>query len=182
MHASSRRLPSAEEIRSTLREVDELDGELRTLTSQIKFLQQRVSELQEKRAQRISFIAPFRRLPQDILVKVARICIDAGDSPNDLNRICSSMRQAVNSMKALWGTIHLVPYRSDQRRVTTDDEESHGRLSRRGKIRDPQRPAKRSHKVLIISSPFFHHFFHPNNNYSIGWPLLFDVTASTDNI
>jgi hypothetical protein len=59
------------------------------------------------------------------------------------------MREAVNSIKSLWGTIHIVPYRSGKRHVT-DDEESHdGRLSRRGKVRDPQRPQRRTQKVCI---------------------------------
>ena len=73
------------------------------------------------------------------------ICIEEGDSPNTLNRVSSSMREAVNSIKSLWGTIHIL-----SKRNVTDDEESHdGRLSRRGKVRDPQRPQRRTQKVCI---------------------------------
>lgn len=143
-----RRIPTAEEVRGILREVEELDGELKTLRGQILFLERRVSDLQDKRAKRVSFISPYRRLPQELLIKIATIYIDEGGSPHTLNRVSSSMREAVNSIKSLWGTIHIVPYRSGKRHVT-DDEESHGRLSRRGKVRDPQHAQRRTQKVCL---------------------------------
>jgi hypothetical protein len=48
-----RRLPTAEEVRGTRREVEELDGELRTLRTQISFLERRVSQILEQRARRM---------------------------------------------------------------------------------------------------------------------------------
>jgi hypothetical protein len=52
-YTQHRRLPTAEEVRGTLREVEELDGELKTLKAQIAFLERRVSEVIEQRARRM---------------------------------------------------------------------------------------------------------------------------------
>jgi hypothetical protein len=148
-----RRLPSTEEIQETRVVVEQLEDELSSLSREIELLQHKVSQLQKERAQRISFIAPFRRLPPEILAKIAQICIDAGDSPNTLNRVSSSMRLAVNGMKSLWGTIHLVPYRVEHRRSEVPaDGELTGRLSRRGRARSPRTQSTSSSKRVGFHS------------------------------
>ncbi|KAG8815203.1 hypothetical protein FRC17_000832 [Serendipita sp. 399] len=109
------------------------------LTSQIHALQIRVAQLEQERAQRVSFIAPFRRLPQEIIARIAEICIELGDSPTVLNRVCSSMRSAVNGMRELWGTIHIVPFIVDpSHRERVKEVENQGRMSRRGLTKNPR--------------------------------------------
>ena len=149
-----RRLPSALEIEETHTRVQQLDAEISNLFSQISLLQERVHTLEVERSQRISFIAPFRRLPSEILVKIVELCINAGDSPGILNSVCSSMRKAVNGMKVLWGTIHIVPYKLSPRHREHENEEFQGRLSRRGKARSVRQHghSRRPQKVECSAS------------------------------
>jgi hypothetical protein len=147
-----RRLPSALEIEETHAKVQQLDAEIIDLQSQISLLQDRVHKLEEERSQRISFIAPFRRLPPEILVRIVELCVNAGDPASILNSVCSSMRKAVNGMKVLWGTIHVVPYKLGPKQQEQENEESQGRLSRRGKARSVRPPShsRRPQKVCSI--------------------------------
>jgi septal ring factor EnvC (AmiA/AmiB activator) len=110
-----RRLPSLEEISSTRTSIVELDNELNDLRVQIEQLESRVAVLQNERENQVSFIAPFRRLPQELLANIAKICIRTGDSPSNLNQVCHSFRMAVNSINHAWSTIHLVPRKQSQR-------------------------------------------------------------------
>ncbi|KAG8761077.1 hypothetical protein FRC14_007858 [Serendipita sp. 396] len=136
-----RRLPSLEETRQSKDHVSHLDTEIEELTSQICALQLRVAQLEQERAQRISFIAPFRRLPEEILARIAELCIESGGSPTVLNRVCSSLRTAVNGMKELWGTIHIVPFRVDPtHHERVKEVENQGRMSRRGLTRPASGP------------------------------------------
>jgi F-box-like len=52
---------------------------------------------------------PFRRLPLEILCEIAQYAIALGDSPLNLNQVCSSMRAAINGMKSLWANISIGP-------------------------------------------------------------------------
>jgi hypothetical protein len=150
-----RRLPSVLEIEETHVTVQKLDAEITDLQSQISLLQDRVQKLEEERSQRISFVAPFRRLPPIILVKIVELCVTAGDSASILNSVCSSMRKAVNGMKVLWGTIHIVPYKLGPKQREQEHEESQGRLSRRGKARSVRPPShsRRPQKVRSALYP-----------------------------
>lgn len=151
-----RRLPTSLEIEETHATVQQLDSEIDDLVVQISRLQDRVRQLKQERAQRLSFVAPFRRLPPELLVPIVELCINAGDPPTVLNSVCSSMRTAVNGMKRLWGTIHIVPQKLSPKRREQENEESQGRLSRRGKARSvrpsvsSRRPQKDGHFCVTI--------------------------------
>jgi hypothetical protein len=147
-----RRLPSALEIEETHATVLQLDAEISHLQSQISLLRDRVHKLEVERSQRVSFVAPFRRLPPEILVRIVELCINAGDPASILNSVSSSMRNAVNGMKVLWGTIHIVPYKLGPKQREQENEGSQGRLSRRGKARSVRPPShsRRPQKVRSI--------------------------------
>jgi hypothetical protein len=51
-----------------------------------------------------SQVAPiaFQALPEEILREIARLAVADGASVRILNRVCVSMRRAVNGMKSLW--------------------------------------------------------------------------------
>jgi hypothetical protein len=171
-----RRLPSALEIEETHATVQKLDAEIIDLQSQISLLQDRVRKLEEERSQRISFVAPFRRLPPEILVKVVELCVSAGDSASILNSVCSSMRKAVNGMQVLWGTIHIVPYKLGPKQREQENEESQGRLSRRGKARSVRPPShsRRPQKVRRV--------IYPIKPYKLTHLLRKDISVSQWNI
>lgn len=132
-----RRLPTEEEALETRLAIERLDNEIQDATNQIRALQSHLESVQTARARKISFIAPFRRIPQELLARIAEFCIEEGDSPAILNAVCSSFRSAVNGMQKLWCTIHITPARHNSSQPERSEErEVQGRLSRRGMTRD----------------------------------------------
>jgi hypothetical protein len=99
MDTYPQRLPTPEEILQIKEEIQSMDSEIASL-------QIYLSRLKKDRENKAAFIAPFRRLPLEILGEIARFSLEMGEPPSTLNTICSSMRAAVNGMKALWTTMH----------------------------------------------------------------------------
>lgn len=100
-----RRIPSSEEMKDNKRIIAELD---RKITS----LQAELTALLRERERRASFLAPFRRLPTEILCEIVQYSRDAGVSLFVLNQINSTLREAVNGMSFLWNWLHLSPRHS----------------------------------------------------------------------
>lgn len=106
-----RHLPSVEEQALVTAEIHSLAGQISELTEQIRQLSQARDKLQQDLRNRQAFLAPFRRLPQDVLYIIIGYYAE-GDPANSnlarkLSTVCTSMRDAVNGMKSLWNNIKL---------------------------------------------------------------------------
>jgi hypothetical protein len=64
-------------------------------------------EIRQERANQLSFIAPFRRLPIEIFCEVAWQCAKQGTRPSVLNQVNADIRYAVNGFKALWANLYV---------------------------------------------------------------------------
>ncbi|PVF94370.1 hypothetical protein CPB86DRAFT_828662 [Serendipita vermifera] len=80
--------------------------ETKCMDSEVASLRIYVAQLRKDRANKLAFIASFRRLPLELLGEIAVFCLEMGESPSKLNSISSSMRAAVNGMKSLWTRMH----------------------------------------------------------------------------
>lgn len=100
------RLPTPDELQDNRSKICDADVQITALTSQINALQKLLEDIQRDRELRASFIAPFRRLPPEIIGEIALHCIHAGSpGPQILNQVSVSMRITINSTKALWSKI-----------------------------------------------------------------------------
>lgn len=54
-----------------------------------------------------SSIAPFHRLPLELIGEITFLCVEAGDSPWELARVCRSWRSACLSTPKLWGGLRI---------------------------------------------------------------------------
>lgn len=101
------RLPSPGEIADNLVKIQEAKLRIKELTKQIRELERTRFTAQCDHDNRVSFIAPFRRLPEEILHEIAAHCLEMkdGTKPWELNQVNKAMRTAVNGLKGLWSTI-----------------------------------------------------------------------------
>jgi hypothetical protein len=109
-----RRRPDPAEIEEERRKIEELDQHIGNLADQIAeltqlrlALEQERLGLEQERLNRQSFIAPFRRMPTEILCEIAGHAVRQGTPQLLLNQICSVMRDAVNGFKAFWNHIYI---------------------------------------------------------------------------
>jgi hypothetical protein len=66
-----------------------------------KSLKRRLDRLQ-------SSIAPLHCLPFELIREIAFLCVEAGDSPWDLARVCRSWRSACLGTPKLWGRLRII--------------------------------------------------------------------------
>jgi hypothetical protein len=102
-----RHIPSNAEVREQQWQIQGLDHQIEAAMASTEGSAQVVIELRQERANRVSFIAPFRRLPIEILCEVAWQCAKQGTKPSVLNQVNEAMRYAVNGFKALWANLYV---------------------------------------------------------------------------
>lgn len=102
-----RRRPNPAEIEEGRRKIEELDRQIANAAEQIEEIDQLKCALQQERRNCQSFIAPFQRMPTEILCEIARHAVYELTPPMLLNQICSAMRDAVNGFKAFWKHINI---------------------------------------------------------------------------
>jgi len=110
-----RRCPYPAEIEEARRKTEELDLQIANITNQINELTKIQLSLERERSNYQSFIAPFNRMPTEIICEIARHAVRQSTSPLALSRICGHMRDAVMGFKALWNHI-FVTYHSSWKR------------------------------------------------------------------
>jgi hypothetical protein len=88
-----RQLPTEDEIRHTKLVMEQLDRS--------------IEDLQRKKANYASYVAPFRRLPTEILREIINICIDDGVDITVMAGICSRIRDVALGMTGIWSDIKL---------------------------------------------------------------------------
>jgi hypothetical protein len=92
-YAHPRQLPNEDDIRRTRSIIEQIDRS--------------IEDLQRKKAPYVSYIAPFRRLPTEILSEIISISIEDGADILVMAGICSRLREVVLGMAEIWGTIKL---------------------------------------------------------------------------
>jgi hypothetical protein len=104
------RLPSLAEIAESRAIIRDADLKIVALTNQIASLEKLRSNLQTTRDNQASFIAPFRRLPPELLEEIALYYIGEQESRGAgvIDQVCSSLREVVLRMKWIWQTIRIV--------------------------------------------------------------------------
>jgi hypothetical protein len=100
-----RRNATPDEVQETKRQIQALDDQIKAMIRKIHGYAQELVQLRQERANRLSFIAPYRRLPPEILGEIAWHCVEQRMKPYNLNQIDAAMRYAVNGFRALWSSI-----------------------------------------------------------------------------
>lgn len=106
--AHPKRLPTAAEYTANATRMADIDNKIETVNAQIRELEKERLNLQLERANRVAFVAPFRRLPPEIICNITVKYLELGESLYTLTNVCSSMRDAINGFKSLWSTISIV--------------------------------------------------------------------------
>jgi hypothetical protein len=99
------RLPSVEDIQLHKATIKQLDQEIYVIKRQIDVLQTQLRNLQQKRANHASYIAPLRRLPTELLRYIVEICWESGIDMTVLLEMCSRVRQVVIGLSKVWSKI-----------------------------------------------------------------------------
>jgi hypothetical protein len=120
-----RRLPNEAEVQQCKAIITEMDKDINVLELQMEKLNERLQDLKRKRANHVSYLAPFRRLPAEILCKIGVLCLHNEDSITTITSIHSSIRDAMIGMPSLWRYIRLVEKSSGRDNEEVDDED-HG--------------------------------------------------------
>ena len=94
------RIPTVVELYENKLRIKKLDDRIMQLTEELE-------RCQDERDGRRRFIAPFRRLPHELLCEIASHGLDMGQSPLTLSHVCVSSRRALSGMKSLWTRIVL---------------------------------------------------------------------------
>lgn len=105
------RLPTQHEIDENTSSIQDLDRRIAALTIQIEALDSIRCRLERERNVKASFIAPFRRLPPEILGEIAVQYQQLGGSLIVLTSVSSNIRRAVVCMKTLWSNLHIIDSR-----------------------------------------------------------------------
>jgi hypothetical protein len=90
--------------------IQTINGSIDEMVSMTEESKQKLLQLRQERANRVSFIAAYRRLPTEILCEIAWHCLQIGMQPYILNQVDTAMRYAVNGFKALWARIYIQSY------------------------------------------------------------------------
>jgi hypothetical protein len=123
-----RRLPTHAEAQQYKATIADMDKDIKTIEIQMEKLNERLQDLKRKRANHVSYLAPFRRLPAEILCKIGVLCLHNEDSITKITSIHSSLRYAMIGMSSLWRYIRLVEKssRRDNEEVDDDDDDDEG--------------------------------------------------------
>lgn len=102
-----KRLPTHAETRLAQSAIEELDKGIGRLRAKVKELQKKIRGLQHKKANHVSFISPFRRIPAEVLAEIALMCLHTGDSLTKLTQINSNFRDAVIGTASIWRHVRI---------------------------------------------------------------------------
>jgi hypothetical protein len=112
-----RRIATPAEVRENTRQIQALDDKINAMTERDERSTLKLLKLKQERANRLSFIAAYRRLPTEILGEIAWQCVQEGMKPSKLNQIDAAMRYAVNGFKAFWSCILVTKCDESRERV-----------------------------------------------------------------
>jgi hypothetical protein len=87
--------------------IEQLDRKIEDLEQDMSQLRARIEELQQQRANYVSYISPLRRLPTEILSEIVIICVQNHVDLTVIAAICSRLREVVLGMSRLWSHIEI---------------------------------------------------------------------------
>ncbi|PVF95798.1 hypothetical protein CPB86DRAFT_787703 [Serendipita vermifera] len=99
--------PTLAESLQARNRINEIDEDIKGLQIQVRKLQTRIISLRRQRDNHVSYIAPFRCLPTEILIEIIQICLENDVKRNTLMRICGTVRDIVVGAPTFWNTIAL---------------------------------------------------------------------------
>jgi hypothetical protein len=102
-----RQLPNEDDIRYGKTVIGQLDRSIEDIKQNIRRLQTQLQEVQQKRANHLSYLAPLRCLPTEILSEIVTIYLEDGEDILAVAGICSRLREVVLGMTAVWSHITL---------------------------------------------------------------------------
>ncbi|PVG01808.1 hypothetical protein CPB86DRAFT_812084 [Serendipita vermifera] len=106
-----RECPSISDIQSSKAIINKLEHKIQLLHKKGSKRYIRIQDLYVKRANYLSYISPFRRLPAELLSEIVYFSLSNGVDLSTLTQICGRLRDVVIDMAVLWSHIHLsTPY------------------------------------------------------------------------
>jgi hypothetical protein len=102
-----RHRPTRTEVLFHKNVIRKLEEEINTVGKEIINLYARLQHLQQKMVNHVSYVAPLRRLPPEILSGIVHECLDNGVKLATLTQVCGTFRDVVIGMPTLWNNILL---------------------------------------------------------------------------
>jgi hypothetical protein len=103
-----RHAPSTTEIQTCKSVVDDLERSIKRIRDEINRLELQIKPLQQRRDNYLSYIAPLRRLPPEILSMIIMLCLKDDVDLSVLNQSCGTIRDAVLETTTIWRSIRLL--------------------------------------------------------------------------
>jgi hypothetical protein len=121
-----RRLPTHAEAQQYKAIIADMDKDIKNIEIQMEKLNEQLQDLKRKRANHVSFLAPFRRLPAEILCKIGVLCLHNEDSITTITSIHNNLRSAMIGMPSLWRRIRLTarPWDDDDVNFYEEDDDN----------------------------------------------------------
>jgi hypothetical protein len=102
-----RQLPSGDDIRRSKSIIEQLDRTIEDLEQDIRQLQTRLQEVQQKRTNYASYISTLRRLPTEVLSEIILKCLQNEVDITVMAGISSRLREVALGMAGIWSNISL---------------------------------------------------------------------------
>jgi hypothetical protein len=99
--------------------IKDLERSIKKIQNEMNELQLRIQTLKQRRDNYISYIAPLRRLPPEILSNIIMYCLDKRVELTVLTQSCGVVRDTVVGMTTIWRSIHLLSAFDSRRRMLT---------------------------------------------------------------
>jgi predicted RNase H-like nuclease (RuvC/YqgF family) len=102
-----RELPTGDDVRQAKSVIEQIDRNIEDLEQKIRRLRKRKRDLQQKRANYVSYISPLRRLPTEILSEIISISFKNDVDITVMAGICSRLREVVLGTPGFWTDVFL---------------------------------------------------------------------------
>jgi hypothetical protein len=100
--------PSMTEIKMCTPVIEDLERRIKKIQNEVNKLGLEIRALQRRKANYVSYAAPLRRLPPEILSIIITSCLEQGVKLTVLTQSCGIIRDTVLGMTAIWRNIHLL--------------------------------------------------------------------------
>jgi hypothetical protein len=99
--------------------IEGLERSIKKIQNEMNELQLQIQTLKQRRDNYISYIAPLRRLPPEILSNIIMYCLDKRVELTVLTQSCGVVRDTVLGMTTVWRSIYLLSGFDSRRRMLT---------------------------------------------------------------
>jgi hypothetical protein len=110
-----RNCPTRAEVVLHKNEIEIIKKDMINIESKISRLRTRLRYLQQRKANHVSYIAPLRRLPPEILSEIVLMCLNNGVKLKKLMQVCGTLREVATGMSTLWNKILLLAVNPQKR-------------------------------------------------------------------